>query len=149
MRKAIFLIAVICLCTLLFSACDTTVKVADGTYRVEMAEFDENGYKDYVEFVIVGGKVISIDADAYHIDDEHLKTESSEMRLAMESITGTYPEKFYNDLVNEYIGSGGENTDVIAGATLSSNNFFKLMEVAKKAAKTGDTSIKVVYSSDN
>lgn len=146
MRKAIGLISILFVVVMLFTACDTTVKVADGTYRVEMSEFDENGYKDFVEFEIKDGKVLSIVANAYSEKDGSLKTDSQDIRKSMESIAGTYPEKFYRDLVNEYIGSGGTKLDVIAGATLSSENFFKLMEVAKNAAKTGDTSVRIVES---
>jgi len=127
-----------------FAACDATVRISDGVYMVEMAEFDENGYKDFVEFEIKGGKVISIKANAYSEADGSFKTDSVEIRSMMESINGTYPEKFYRDLVNEYIGSGGEQVNVIAGATVTSENFFKLMDVAKNAASTGDTSIRIV-----
>ena len=129
---------------LAFAACETAVKVQDGVYRVEMAEFDINGYKDFVEFEIVGGKVISVKADAYSQEDGKLKTASKEIRTMMEAVSGTYPEKFYLDLVNEYIGSGGTRTDVIAGATMSSENFFYLMKYAENAWKTNDQSVRVV-----
>ena len=128
----------------LFAACDTTVKISDGTYRVEMAEFDINGYKDYVEFEIKGGKVVSLVANGYSKEDGSLKTESKEIRKMMESMSGTYPEKFYQDLINEYISSSGKQTDVVAGATMSSENFFHLMKFAENAAKSGDTSIRIV-----
>ncbi len=146
MQRIIALIMSLLILVTVFVACDTKVKITDGTYRVEMSEFDENGYKDFVEFVIKDGKVISIVANGYSEKDGSLKTDSKDMQKSMESINGTYPEKFYRDLVNEYIGSGGTKVDVIAGATMSSENFFKLMEVAKNAAKSGDTSIRIVES---
>ena len=146
MRRMLGLFLILCLFVVFFSACDTSVPVADGVYRVEMSEYDENGYKDYVEFAVSGGKVTSIIANAYHLDDGKLKTESHDIKVAMEKFSGTYPEKFYKDLVNGYIGSGGTTTDVIAGATVSSENFYKMMELAKNAAITGDTSIRIVES---
>ena len=146
MRKAIALFAVLLVSLALMAACDSSVKVSDGIYKVEMAEFDENGYKDFVEFEIRGGRVTSIVANAYSEKDGSLKTDSLELQRTMEAISGTYPGKFYRDLINEYIGSGGAKADVIAGATMSSVNFFSLMEVAKNAANTGDTSIRIVES---
>lgn len=144
MRKILFLLTLILVFLLAFVACDATVKVDDGTYRVEMAEFDINGYRDFVEFEIVGGKVVSIKADAYSKEDDSLKTSSKEIKTMMEKISGTYPEKFYLDLVNEYIGSGGTRTDVIAGATMSSENFFYLMKYAENAYKSNDASVYIV-----
>jgi len=146
MRKILALFAITIMFMTMMAACDSAVRVSDGIYKVEMAEFDENGFKDFVEFEIKGGRVISIVANAYSEIDGRLKTESLEMRRMMEEIEGTFPEKFYRDLINEYIGSGGAKADVIAGATMSSENFFSLMEVAKNAAKTGDTSIRIVES---
>lgn len=146
MRRIIAAGAAVLLFAVFFAACDTTVPISDGTYRVEMTEFDENGYKDFVEFVIEESKVVSIEADGYSETDGSLKTESEDMKKAMSAVSGTYPEKFYGDLVNEYIGSDGLQTDVVAGATMSSENFFELMELAKNAAKTGDTTVRVVES---
>lgn len=144
MLKIFTIIIALLAVLMLFSACEASVVVSDGVYRVEMAEFDENGYKDFVEFTVKSGKVTSITADGYSEENGSLKTDSADIRREMETINGTYPEKFYRDLVNEYIGSGGTQTDVIAGATLSSENFFRLMEVAKNAANTGDISIRIV-----
>ena len=143
MKKITFLFISVIFALFMFSGCDAEVKAADGVYRVEMAEFDQNDYKDYVEFVVEGGRVVSLQANAYHLDDR-LKTEDNDMRKAMEPIAGTYPEKFYRDLVNQYIGSGGGNTDVIAGATFSSDNFFRLMQAAKDTSYD-DPSVVVVY----
>ncbi|MCL1830235.1 MAG: hypothetical protein FWG21_02270 [Oscillospiraceae bacterium] len=144
MKKMSILLALILMLLPVFAACDTAIKVSDGVYRVEMAEFDINGYRDFVEFEIVGGNVISIKADAYNQEDGLLKTDSQEIRSMMEAVSGTYPEKFYLDLVNEYIGSGGTRTDVIAGATMSSENFFYLMKYAENAWKTNDSSVLIV-----
>jgi len=144
MKKISLLTIFVLLFLIVFVACETTIRVQDGTYRVEMVEYDINGYRDFVEFEIVGGKVISIKADAYSEEDGSLKTSSKELRKVMETISGTYPEKFYLDLVNEYIGSGGTQTDVIAGATMSSENFFYLMKYAENAWKSSDSSVHVV-----
>ena len=144
MRRISILLTIILVFLVAFVACDTVVKVDDGTYRVEMAEFDINGYRDFVEFEIVGGKVISVKADAYSKEDNSLKTSSEEIRTMMEAVSGTYPEKFYLDLVNEYIGSNGTQTDVIAGATMSSENFFYLMKYAENAWRTNDSSVLIV-----
>ena len=143
-RKTLILLAIILVFLVAFVACDTAIKVENGIYRVEMVEFDINGYKDFVEFEIVDGKVVSLKADAYSKDDSSLKTSSKEIKTMMESISGTYPEKFYLDLVNEYIGSGGKQTDVIAGATMSSENFFYLMKYAENAWKRNDSSVLVL-----
>lgn len=149
MRKLSLILTFMLLFLVVFTACDTTIKVKDGIYRVEMAEFDINGYRDFVEFEIIGGKVISIRADAYSEEDGSLKTSSEEIKTMMETISGTYPAKFYLDLVNEYIGSGGSRTDVIAGATMSSQNFFYLMRYAENAWKTNDSSVNIVRLDTN
>ena len=144
MKKFVVAIFFVCIVVVLLSSCEVKVKLDDGVYRVEMSEYDENGYKDFVEFSIVDGIVTEITADAVYEKDGSLKTSSQEIKSSMEKLSGTYPEKFYSDLVNKYIGSLGEDTDVIAGATMSSKNFFKMMDFAKNAAINADSSIKVV-----
>ena len=144
MKKLVIALIFVFISVILLSSCEVKVRLDDGVYRVEMSEYDENGYKDFVEFTIEDGIVTEITADAVHKKDGSLKTSSQEIKKSMEKLSGTYPEKFYSDLVNKYIGSLGEDTDVIAGATISSKNFFKMMDFAKNAAINADSSIKVV-----
>lgn len=144
MKKIIAFITAVVLTLSLLCGCSAPVGVDDGIYRVEFSDYDSNGYKDFVEFTVENGEVKSMVADAVD-KDGNLKTDSAEYRSSMESITGTYPEKYYTDLVNEYIGVGSsDKVDVIAGATLSSDNFIILMRAVEKAIKTKNVTNRIV-----
>lgn len=139
MKKFLVVLCALVLSLVLLTGCEATKSIPDGTYRVEVAECDERGYVDYVEFTFKDGELLEMAANAYSVKDGSLKTDSEEFKESMLAITGTYPEKYYNDLVNQYIEKlDASQIDVVAGATISSNTFIHLMTTAEKAVKSGN-----------
>ncbi|MEG1016526.1 MAG: FMN-binding protein, partial [Oscillospiraceae bacterium] len=123
-------------------------KIKDGIYRAEYSDYDQHGYKDFVEVTFKDNKVESVVADAVSGEDGSLKSSSAKFRDAMEPISGTYPEKYYKDLINQYIEKAkSDNLDVIAGATESSNSFISLIKALEKAVISGNTETVVVKRS--
>ena len=136
MKKLFAYILLIITCVAIFSSCGSTVPLENGTYRVEYDSYDDFGYKDFIEIKVVDGAIVSIVADGVD-QNGSLKTESGDYKTSMESITGTYPAKYYKDLINEYTGKGSiDNVDVIAGATISSESFKVLMKAVEKTMKS-------------
>lgn len=125
----------ICCC-----ACSSAKSLHDGAYHAEFADMDSYGYKDYIDVVIENGAVVSFEADA--VDEEGCKkSESEEYRLAMEDADiSTYPEKYYRDFANQYLFKGNaDDIDIVAGATISTQNLILLVKAVEQAAKKGVT----------
>jgi major membrane immunogen (membrane-anchored lipoprotein) len=58
----------------------------------------------------------------------------------MEPVSGTYPEKYIADIVEEFQKKGSvEKMDSITGATRSTNSFKALLSEALAKAKKGET----------
>ncbi len=137
MKKIISILIVL---AALFSltSCDSNTKVSDGTYRAEYDSYDDSGYKDFVEITFKDGLVTEVTMDAVSEADGSLKSESDEYRESMETIAGTYPAKYYQDLINQYIGSGDSSgVLIVAGATSTSNAIIKLLTSLEAAMKAG------------
>ncbi len=145
MKKVISLLAVVLSVALLFAGCGGgEIEIKDGTYRAEYADYDQHGYKDYIVITFEDGAVLSIEADGI-AQDGSLKSESAAYREKMESVQGTYPEKYYKDLINQYLEKpSADAIDVVAGATSTSNSFIALVKALEKAVRTGDTETVIV-----
>ena len=127
------------------TAAGEIVEIADGTYRAEFSDYDSSGYKDFVEITFEDGLVVSITADAVSEADGTLKSQSESVRDAMTTINGTYPEKFYTDLINQYIENPSSDAiDIVAGATFTSNDFVNLIRALEQAIVKGTTDTVVV-----
>lgn len=137
MKKFISILIVL---AALFSltSCDSSTVVSDGVYRAEYDSYDESGYKDFVEITFKDGMVTEVTMDAVSEADGSLKSESAAYRESMETIAGTYPAKYYQDLINQYIGSGDSSgVLIVAGATSTSNAIIKLLTSLEAAMKAG------------
>lgn len=146
LKKALAVLAAL---TMLFSftACSSNQQnYVDGTYHVEFSEFDSTGYKDFIDVVIEGGKIVKFTANA--IDAKgNLKSDSAEYRKKMEPVVGNYPQKFYQDFANQFIDkSSAESIDIVAGATMSSKRLIQLASAMEAAALTGKETNIVVDS---
>lgn len=77
----------------------TAPRYVDGTYKAQMKEFDEHGWKDYVVVQIRSDKVSVKEFDAVSKADENkLKSQDAEMAAQMEEKTGTSPEAYTKEL---------------------------------------------------
>ncbi|MEA5050231.1 MAG: FMN-binding protein [Oscillospiraceae bacterium] len=145
MKKFFALLVFVLAAALLLSACGgDDIEIQDGTYRAEYADYDQHGYKDYVVITFKDGAVASIEADGV-AEDGSLKSQSEEYKEKMESVQGTYPEKYYKDLINQYLENpDADDIDIVAGATATSNSFITLLKALEKNVRTGDTKTVVV-----
>jgi len=138
MKKIISIVSIVVVLATLFCACEKASAIPDGTYRITADSPDFNGYTDFITFEFKDGQMLSMVADAT-AEDGSLKSENSTIKDTMQSLNGTYPEKFYKDLVNQYIGSlDPEAVDVVAGATISSEAFIELISEAQREALSGN-----------
>ena len=148
MKKFISIILVL---TAIFalSACDAAADIKDGKYRAEFDSFDDYGYKDFVEITFLNGEVTEVTMDAVSEADGSMKSQSDEYRESMEGLSGTYPAKYYQDLINQYIESGDSSgVLVVAGATSTSNSILKLLTALETELKAGTYQGTVVVPRD-
>ena len=148
MKKIISIILVL---TAIFalSACDAAADIKDGKYRAEFDTYDEYGYKDFVEITFVNGEVTEVTMDAVSAADGSMKSQSDEYRESMEGLSGTYPAKYYQDLINQYVESGDSSgVLVVAGATSTSNSILKLLTALETELKAGTYQGTVVVPRD-
>lgn len=142
MKKAIALLAVVIVFCGVLTGCSSEYK--SGSYRAEFADFDEHGWKEYVDVVIDDGAVTELTFGAIDTNGND-KSEDADCREIMEMLDGTYPQKFYSDIVNQYLESGKlDSVATVAGATISTDNFRILMEALEENFSTGDTETHVV-----
>ncbi len=119
--------------------------LTDGTYRAEFKDFDENGWKDFVEVTIVDNQLDEVVFDSINEAGDKLKSEDESYKAEMEQMVGTYPAKYNKDLINQFIQSGKvTGVDIVAGATESTGNFKTLIVEAMSNAATGDTEVEIV-----
>lgn len=144
MRKAASVLALLLVFCIGFAGCSTSYE--DGVYHAEFADYDSHGWKEYVDVEVQGNTVTVLTFDGVNADGEK-KSEDEDYRASMEPVKGTYPAKFYNDIVNQYLESGDlDEVATVAGATLSTNNFRTLMLALEDSMKSGDTTPIVVES---
>lgn len=142
MKKAfaVFCMLVFALGTL--TGCSSSYK--DGLYHAEFSDYDEHGWKEYVDVQVTDGSVTVLTFDGIDADGNK-KSEDETYRSTMESVEGTYPAKFYADITNQYLESGKlANVATVAGATVSTGHFKQLMGALEKNFSSGDTTACVV-----
>lgn len=121
-----------------------SASLTDGTYRAEFAQFDANGWKDYVEVTIADGELNEVVFDSVN-EKEQLKSEDETYKAEMEQMVGTYPAKYNKDLINQFLESGKITAvDIVAGATESTGNFKTLIVEAMKSANSGNAEVVIV-----
>ena len=146
MKKAVSILVVLLSVLGLLTGCGTDYK--DGVYHAEFQDYDSHGWKEYVDVEVQGSKVTVLTFDGINAEGDK-KSEDESYRASMESVKGTYPAKFYTDIINQYLETGKlDDVATVAGATLSTNNFRTLMLALEDAMKAGDTTPVIVNSSD-
>ena len=79
------------------------IKLQDGTYRAEFSDYDEFGWKDFVEVTVSEGQLYEVVYDAENEDGTKLKSRDEGYKTEMESFNGTYPAKYDKDLINQFL----------------------------------------------
>lgn len=135
--------------SLLFSGCDSAPTYVDGVYHAEFQDFDSNGWKEFIDITIEDGKPVKVVMDAKN-QSGGLKSADVEYNELMKSYGDTYPSKFYQDLATQFLErKDPAEIDAVAGATLSSDNFKKLLSELKPQMTTGVTADVILQSSSD
>lgn len=139
------LIPTILAAAILCGCADGDYVIPDGVYRAEFDSYDTSGYKDFVEITFQDGLVTEIRADAVCEQDGSLKSASETVKQDMQPQCGTYPEKYYKDLINQYLADPqADSIDIVAGATWTSNDFIELVRALELAVRNGNTETVIV-----
>jgi len=142
MKKKASVFAAFLLALVLFAGCGASYK--DGVYHAEFKDYDSHGWKEYVDVQVDGNKVTVLTFDGVNADGAK-KSEDEDYRASMEPVKGTYPAKYYADIVNQYLESQKyKDVTTVAGATVSTNNFKTLMAALESNMKSGDTTAVIV-----
>ncbi|MBG6245024.1 FMN-binding protein [Candidatus Symbiopectobacterium sp. 'North America'] len=121
-------------------AADGAIK--DGTYRAETVNFDDKGWKPFVEVTYKDGKIAAVKFDYNSQKDGHLKTTDVEYNKKMKAATGANPEEYTVKLAQGLVEKQNpENVDGVTGATHSSEDFVVLANAAIANAKAGKTDV--------
>lgn len=144
MRKIALSLVLVFILALL-AGCTGDVQVADGIYRAEYADYNARGYKEFVEITFENGEITDVVFDAVSGVDGTLFSESEEMKVLMQSNTGTYPQKYLEDLVNQYKQNpDADSIDIVAGATESTQAYVVLAKALEKSIRAGYTDTVIV-----
>ena len=115
----------------------------DGIYKAESRDAAD-GYKDYIEVVILNGKIDKVMFDGKN-ETGALKTADEKIKEIFDKEFETYPAKFmpiYSDKLVEF--QTVDKVDVIVGAEKENEVFRKLANAALSNAQTGEKSTAIV-----
>ena len=118
----------------------------DGTYHAEAKDFDEHGWKEYVNVTVADGKITEVEFDALSEEDGSKKTDNEAYKEAylgagFDTYPADYTEKLEKALIEK---QDAAQVDAFAGATNSSNFFKELMKGLDANMKKGDTNTVVI-----
>lgn len=125
----------------------TTDGLKDGIYRVETEEFDQRGEKHILTLKVENGAITSVVFDAMTKEGEFLSYLSTAGKYVMTEDGPTWKEQA--DALANYVlenqsiegltmDENGE-TDVVAGVSISINEFVELAEIALQKAASGES----------
>ena len=128
------------LAALAFTGCGST-KYQDGSYRAEAADYDQHGWKEFLDITVKDGKIAAVDFDALHQDDMRRKSEDMDYQKAYrEAGLGTDPADYCIRLEDSLLErQKAAQVDAVAGATTSSEHFRQMAEELQKSMETGNT----------
>ncbi|AEH40125.1 lipoprotein, 15 kDa (tpp15) [Treponema paraluiscuniculi Cuniculi A] len=126
----------LCLAVLL-GACSFS-SIPNGTYRATYQDFDENGWKDFLEVTFDGGKMVQVVYDYQH-KEGRFKSQDADYHRVMYASSGIGPEKAFRELADALLEKGNpEMVDVVTGATVSSQSFRRLGAALLQSARRGE-----------
>lgn len=114
-------------------------ELQDGTYTLETADFDENGWKVNFSMTVAGGEITDSNYD-YVNEAGELKSEDEGYQKAMSDKVGVGPQDYLPQLNDQLVETQDpEQVEVVSGATHSSESFKKYAQMLIDAAKEGNT----------
>ncbi len=136
MKKPILILCVI-IFSALFAACGNGIQ--DGTYSAQMKEASE-GYTDTLTIVYEGGKVSDANFNSIH-EDGTLKSDTTPETYPMTPHPSEWIPQLSENIENS---TNPDDIEMVAGATISSNNSKLMMAAITEKAKAGDTNTAMV-----
>ncbi|WP_129724991.1 FMN-binding protein [Xylanivirga thermophila] len=138
MKKSLSVVLVAVMLTAVLAGCGNG-GYKDGTYKASFKDFDDHGWKGFVEVVITDGKISDAKFD-YENEEGALKSEDDEYNKTMKDASGTSPEEFSPKLAEDLVEKQDvDKVDTVTGATHSVDDFKELAKAALKNAKAGNT----------
>lgn len=129
------------------TGCNVFGSMEDGYYTAEMSDFS-HGWKEYVCIQVKNDTVVSAEFNAKN-ESGFIKAWDNAYMKNMIGLQGTYPNKYTREYVQQLMeGQKDTKVDIITGATSSGSNFEKLVAAVIEQAKAGDSSVKVVESTE-
>jgi major membrane immunogen (membrane-anchored lipoprotein) len=111
---------------------NTTPAGKNGTFKAEAKDFDDRGWKAYVEVTFENDKVTKVVMDEISKDGKK-KSEDTGYNDAMKAQAKVSAAEAYVKLADTYVQTG--KADVVTGATGTSTAFKTLVEEAVASAK--------------
>ena len=127
-------------CTAALCSCSAGQNsMRDGYYSAEVAEFDDEGWKEYITIYVSSGRIILVEYNAFNTAGFIRSWDMNYMRL-MNAATGTYPNVYTRHYGEKLLENQGiQGTDVLTGATNSYRTFLRLGEAVLENARQGNT----------
>ncbi|AEJ62287.1 hypothetical protein Spith_2030 [Spirochaeta thermophila DSM 6578] len=120
----------------------------DGTYHAEQADFSPQGWKEFVDITVLGGRIVAVRWDALHKDGGDPKdTRSRNGEYGMYENGGAQAPWWQQaEAVEKYLMQTQDptkitykddegHTDAISGVSIHVNSFFQLAQEALKDAR--------------
>lgn len=146
-KKHISLLLITSLLLMLLTGCSVGNKMKDGYYTAEMSDFS-HGWKEYVCILVKNDKIVSAEFNAKS-ESGFIKAWDNEYMRNMGTISGTYPNKYTREYVQQLIEEQKDiEVDMVTGASSSGNNFEKLTAAVIEQAKKGDSTTTIVESEE-
>jgi FMN-binding domain. len=135
--KKVFLGVLALLAAMVLVACGGD-EWKDGTYKAEYKDFDDHGYKPYIEVTIKDGKITEVNYDE-KAEDGTNKSEDENYGGGKMSV---HPKDVYEQLEKEAVEAQSADVEAVSGATSSSEKFKELLdyvltELAPKGTESG------------
>lgn len=145
MSKKIFSILVIIVLILSITACATKNDTyEDGLFKAETEDFDDRGWKPFIEINIKNGKIDTVWFD-YVNQEGKFKSQDEDYNNLMKEQVGIGPEDYTKGYADQLKDTGNpDDVTVIAGATYSYDYFIELSKKALNQSKMGDKSTKII-----
>jgi len=120
----------------------------DGYYTAEEAEYNSNGWKEYLTIFVSGGQIILVEYNSFN-PSGFLKSWDMDYMRHMNTTDGTYPNAYYRYYGHRLLERQGiEGIDALSGATESYNAFVILAKAVLKNASVGNRSTTLVDTGD-
>lgn len=124
------------------------VSYQDGTYKGEYKDFDNHGWKPFIEVTIAEGKISDVEFD-YKNNEDKLKSADEEYSTTYKKVAGITPTEAYEKMVEDIKEKQDSQIDTVSGATTSTNNFKALAEEVLKNAQEGKTDIAIIEAKES